>query len=129
MSTTVTLAVPTELEGPLQQAAQTCGTDVATFLLESARQRLRPDVLTEADAELLQIINAPLAPAARSQRDALLADQAQRELTEEEQATVADLIDAVELANAERWQALAALARLRGRSLVEIARDLEIPIP
>ena len=48
----------------------------------------------------------------------------QRELTEEEQATLADLIDAVEIANAERWQAIAALARLRGLSVAEVVRDL-----
>lgn len=129
MSTTITLNVPSELEGQLQQAARTQGTDVATFLLESARQRLRPDVLPEAEAELLQAVSAPLALEARSKRDALLAEQARRELTEEEQTTLASLIDAVEMANAGRWQAIAALARLRGLSLTEIARDLEIPLP
>jgi hypothetical protein len=126
---TITLDVPLDLEGQLQNAARTQGTDVATFLLESVRQRLRPDVLPEAEAELLQIINAPVALEARSRRDALLAQQAQRELTEDEQATLADLIDAVEMANATRWQALASLARLRGLSLPEIARDLELPLP
>ena len=124
----ITLDVSPELEGQLQQAARTQGTDVTTYLLESARLRLRPDVLPEAEASLLHTINAPLAPEARSQRDALLAEQGQRDLTEEEQATLADFIDAVEMANAERWQALAALARLRGLSLAEITRDLEIPL-
>ncbi len=113
----ITLEVSPELEGQLQQAARMQGTDVTTYLLESARLRLRPDVLPEAEAFLLQIINAPLAPEARSKRDVLLAEQAQRELTGEEQAALVDLIDAVEMANAERWQAVAALARLRGLSL------------
>ena len=126
---TITLDVPVDLEGRLQNAARTQGTDVATFLLESVRQRLRPDVLPETEADLLQVINAPVAPEPRSKRDALLERQAQRELTEEEQATLADLIDAVEMANATRWQALASLARLRGLSLTEIARDLELPLP
>ncbi len=126
---TITLDVPSELEKQLEVAARTEGTDVPTFLLDSARQRLRPDVLSEADADLMQRINSPLAPEARVKRDALLAEQAQRELTEAEQATLGDLIDAVEMANAERWQALAMLARLRQLSLTEIARDLQIPIP
>ena len=117
-----------ELEGQLQQAARTQGTDVTTYLLESARLRLRPDVLSEAEASLLHTINAPLDPKSRSQRDTLLAEQRQRELTAEEQAALADSIDAVEMANAERWQALAALAQLRGLSLAEITRDLEIPL-
>ena len=124
----ITLDVSPELEGQLQQAARTQGTDVTTYLLESARLRLRPDVLSEAEASLLQTINAPLAPEARRRRDALLAEQAHRQLTEEEQDRLADLVDAVEMANAQRWQALATLAHLRGLSLAEIARDLEIPL-
>ncbi len=125
----ITLDVSPEMEVQLQQAARVQGTDVTTYLLESARLRLRPDVLPEPEASLLQTINAPLAPEARSKRDALLAEQEQRELTEEEQGHLTDLIDAVEMANAQRWQALAALARLRGLSLAETTRDLEIPLP
>lgn len=122
----ITLDVSPELEGQLQQAAQTQGTDVTTYLLDSARLCLRPDVLPQAEASLLQMINAPLAPDARTERDALLKEQGQRQLTEEERARLLGLIDAVEIANVERWQAIAALAGLRGQSLVEIARDLEI---
>ncbi len=125
----IILDVSPELEGQLQQAARVQGTDVTTFLLESVRLRLRPDVLPEMEASLLQAINAPLAPEARIKRDALLAEQAQRQLTKEEHGNLMDLIDAVEMANAQRWQALAALARLRGLSLAEITRDLEIPLP
>lgn len=112
----ITLEVSPDLEGQLQQAARTQGTDVTTYLLESARLGLRPGVLPEAEASLLQTINAPLAPEARFQRDALLAEQAHRQLTEEEQANLVELVDAVEMANARRWQALAALTQ-RGREL------------
>src|SRR5687768_15310447 len=45
-------------------------------------------VLPETDAELLQIINAPIAPEARQERDALIAERSRRELTEEEEATL-----------------------------------------
>jgi uncharacterized protein (DUF1778 family) len=125
----ITLDVSPELEGQLQQAARVQGTDVTTYLLDSARLRLRPDVLPETEASLLQTINAPLAPESRFKRDALLTEQAQRQLTQEEQDNLTDLIDAVEMANAQRWQALAALARLRGLSLAEITHNLEIPLP
>ena len=128
MTMNITLDVSPELEGQLQRAARRQGTDVTTYLLESARLRLRPNVLPEEEASLLQTINAPLAPEARLKRDALLTEQAQRQLTEQEQDNLADLIDAVEMANARRWQALAALAGLRGLSLAEITRDLEIPL-
>jgi len=124
----ITLDVSPELEGQLQQAAQSQGIDVTTYLLDSARLRLRPDVLPQAEASLLQAINAPLAPEARTERNALLKEEAQRQLTEEEQAALVNSIDAVEVANAQRWQALVALARLRKLSLAEIARDLEITL-
>ena len=124
----ITLNVSPDLEGQLRQAARTQGTDVTTYLLESARLRLRPDVLPEAEASLLQTINAPLAPEARTERNALLKEEAQRQLTEEEQAALVNSIDAVEVANAQRWQALVALACLRKLSLAEIARDLEITL-
>jgi len=83
-----------------------------------------PDILPESEDELLQTINAPLAPEARLKRDALLAEQSRRELTLDEQGTLADLIDAVEMANAGRWQAVVALARLRSLSVTEVTRDV-----
>ena len=125
---TITLNIPPDLDGPLQRAARMQGKDVAAFLLDSARQQLRHDVLPKYDVDLLQIINAPVAPEARMKRDALVAEQAQRELTIEERDTLADLINAVELANAARWQSIAELAHRRGQSLAEIAQDLQIPL-
>lgn len=124
----IILNVSPDLEGQLQQAARTQGTDVTTYLLESVRLRLRPDVLSETEASLLQTINAPLASQSRVERDILLKRQTQRELTQKDLASLADMIDAIEMANAQRWQAIASLARLRGLSLVEIARELEIPL-
>lgn len=72
------------------------------MLLESARLQLRPDVLPEAEDHLLRNINAPIAPEARLQRDTLLAAQSQRDLTLQEQMTLATLIDTVEIAHAAR---------------------------
>ena len=107
---TITLNLPPEMDGQVQQAARTQGKEVAAFLLDSIRQRLRHDVLPETDAHLLQVINAPIAPQERQERDALLALQKQRELADAERETLTRLMDAVELANAKRWQCLAGLA-------------------
>ena len=113
----INLEVSPELEGQLQQAAQTQGTDVNTYLLDSARLRLRPDVLPQAAASLLQTINAPLVPEARAKRDELLAEQAKRPLTDAEQAILIELVNAVEIANAQRWQAVAAqIESIRGNN-------------
>lgn len=107
---TITLDLPAEMEGQLQLAARLRGKDISTFLLDSVRHQLRSDVLPESESALLEIINAPIAPEARSKRDTLLAIQSQRELTEEERNQLSNLIDEVELANANRWQCIADLA-------------------
>jgi hypothetical protein len=125
----ITLDLPPDLEGRLHQVARMQGKDIAALLLDSVRQHLRHDVLPEADASLLQVINAPIAPEARRQRDTLLALQEQRELTDAEREALTNLVDSVELANAKRWEALAELAERRGLSLAEITRELEISLP
>ena len=111
---TITLDLSPELEEQAQKAARAEGKDVAAFLLDSLRLRLRHDVLPESESNLLLEINAPLAPEARQQRDALLAAQQQRKLTSAEQETLTGLIDTVELANAARWQRIAEPAQQRG---------------
>ena len=125
----ITLDLPSDLEGRLQQVARTQGKDIAAVLLDSARQHLRRDVLSEAETALLQAINSPIPPEARRQRDALLALQRQRELTDAEQQALSQQVDLIEMADANRWAALAELAERRGLSLAKIARELEIPLP
>ena len=51
---------------------------------------------------LLQAINSPIPPEARRQRDALLALQRQRELTDAEQQAQAQQVDLIEMADANR---------------------------
>ena len=126
--TTITLKIPPEMELQLQQAARTQGKGVETFVLDSVRRHLRRDSLSESETNLLQTINAPIAPEARLQRDALLSTSNQRELTDDERSHLAGLIDEVEQANALRWKCLADLAEYRGVTLPEIANDLEIPL-
>lgn len=125
---TITLELTPDQERKIQQAARVQGKDVTAFLIDCTQQKLRPDVLPENDTRLLEIINAPIAPEAKQQRDALLQLQSQRELTNIERDTLTYLIDTVEIANAARWQSLADLAELRGLSLAEIAQQLEIPL-
>ncbi len=124
-----TIELPADWEAELQEAARRQGKDVMTVLRDGVRQQLRQDILPETDSKLFEIINAPLAPEARQRRDALLAAQAERALSEEERETLAEVVDAVEIANARRWQAIAELAQRRGRRLAEVARELGIPLP
>ena len=125
---TIELELTAEMESRLYQVAKMQGKAVDLVLLEGVRQHLRRDVLSESETRLLHAINMPLPQKERQQRDYLIAQAKQRELDEVEQSTLAELIDGIELVNAARWQSLADLADLRGLSLAEIAKELEIPL-
>lgn len=123
---TITIDLPTDWEGQLKKAARRQGKDVAVFLTDGIREQLRHDILPESEAALLETINAPLAPEARRLRDSLLVQQKERELTLAEQSLLFQTIDAVEMANARRWKAIAELAGRRGLSLYETMAELGI---
>ena len=122
---TIELELTAERESRLYQVAKMQGKAVDLVLLEGVRQHLRRDVLSESETQLLHAINTPLPQKERQQRDYLIAQAKQRELDEVEQSTLAELIDEIELVNAARWQSL---ADLRGLSLAESAKELEIPL-
>ncbi len=126
---TITLELPPELVLQFQLAARMQGKDLSTFLLDSARQQLRRDVLPESDAQLLETINKPIPAEWRTQRDALIAEKSHRELTATELDSLTRLIDDIEMANAQRWGCIAELARRRAVSLQQIANELQIPLP
>lgn len=126
---TITLDLPSELADRAALAARAQGKDLATYVLDNVRSELRNDVLSESETGLLEIINTPVDPAIRRERDRLIALQKRRSLTDAERRELEKLIDSVEMANAARWQAIAALAVMRGASLAELAQDLQIPLP
>jgi hypothetical protein len=125
---TVTVEIPPELAEDIEAIARVHGKPVAQFLLDSARLHLRPDVLSREETRLFDIINASLAPEARAERAQLLLEEEQRDLTPAEYDRLIELTDEVEIAGAKRWQAIGELATLRGLSLDEMARQLEIPL-
>jgi len=124
---TITLDPPTECEAELQAAARLQGKEIAAFVTDAVKSQLRRDVLPQSETQLLEIMNTPLAPEARKECDALIARQAGRELTSAKRILLAERINAVEIANAKRWQAIADLVVHRGHFPVEMARELEIP--
>ena len=95
---TITLELTPDMEAQLSLVAQMQDKGIPALLMETAQRHLCRDVLPE----LLKIINAPLAPEARRERDILLVVQKQRELSKAERTTLCTLIDAVELTNARR---------------------------
>ena len=125
---TITLEVSPELESQLNKAARIQGKDLSTYLLDSARMQLRPDMLPLPELRLLEVINAPIAPLAKQNRDNLISLRNLRQLDSSEEEKLYSFIDEVEIANAARWSAIVSLAELRGQSLSEVAHDLEIPL-
>jgi hypothetical protein len=123
----VTLDIPTDIFDRLQLAARAQGKDVETYLVDDVRRQFRSDVLSDVETSLLATINRPIDVGLLRKRNRLLSLKEKRELTEEEEVQLRANIDAVEMANAARWQALASLAKLRGMTLTELARDLQIP--
>ena len=104
------------------------------FSLEAILRRekaRRMDVSSAQESELLDVINQPMPQTARfrelslGREDGPLADAEQRDFLE--------LVEAREVANARRVQAVAALARLRGVAPADlwdqmVGRPLERPV-
>lgn len=125
---TVTLDIRSEEADLLTRAAKVQGKDLEAYLSDGVRMLLKNDVLSESETRLLEVINKPLDTAARRKRDLLLARGEERALTPSERRQLQELVDAIEMANAERWRAIAALAELRGTTLTELARSLQISV-
>ena len=82
--------------------------------------------LSAVEADLLQRINLGLPPDFWSAYRALLRRRDEGTLTPEEQASLVEMSDRVEEANARRMTALATLAKLRGIGLETLMRDLGV---
>ena len=88
-------------------------------------ERVAP-VASEAEAGVLLRISRGLPPEARARYTDLKAKRDAETLTVEEHGELLRLTDDVEKIQAERIEALAELARLRGMGLTEVMADLGI---
>ena len=89
--------------------------------------RIAP-ALSPTETDLLKQINEPISPEILARFEELRKQQTQtkEELSPEAEAELYDLINQIETATAERIQNLATLAQLRGKTVEELMRDLEI---
>jgi tRNA A37 N6-isopentenylltransferase MiaA len=131
---TITLELTPELEQQLRDEAAKQGLDPNHYIVNALKERLRPvprDVsrLSKAEADLLQNINLGLPPEMWEHYHALLAKRRAETLTPEEQATLIEISDQIEQANARRIQYLIELASLRGTSLEAVMQELGIEAP
>lgn len=131
---TITLELTPELEQQLRDEAAKQGLDPSRYIVNALKERLRPamrDVsrLSKAEADLLQNINLGLSPEMWEHYHALIAKRRAETLTAEEQATLIEISDQIEQANAHRIQYLIELASLRGTSLEAVMQELGIEAP
>jgi hypothetical protein len=131
---TITLELTPELEQQLRDEAVIQGLDPNHYIVNALKERLRPvsrDVsrLSKAEADLLQNINLGLPPEMWEHYHALLAKRRAETLTPQEQATLIEISDQIEQANARRIHYLIELASLRGTSLEAVMQELGIEAP
>ena len=91
-------------------------------------QRLAPSLAAE-EARLLEKVNQGLSPPAQQRYDELTAKRKAESLSSEEHRELLEMIDAIELADAERLRGLTALAQLRDVSVEALMADLGIHPP
>ncbi|HEY9651844.1 MAG TPA: hypothetical protein V6C95_14350 [Coleofasciculaceae cyanobacterium] len=128
---TITLELAPELEQQLRNEAAKQGIEPSRYIVNALKERLRPSVrevsrLSKAEADLLQNINLGLPPEMWEHYHALIAKRRAETLTIEEQATLIEISDQIEQANARRIQYLIELANLRGTSLEAVMQELGI---
>lgn len=90
------------------------------------RAQHRAPSLPEDEARLLQQINAGLPPELWQRYEELNARLHEETITPEEHAELLELIDKIELADAERMRHLLELARLRNVSVETLMDQLEL---
>lgn len=112
----------------LQQVRQLDDTSLGEFLDQAylVQAQRRVPHLSEQETELLLRINTPLDEKVWQQYTTLYAKLEPETLTEAEHAALLELIDVVEIANAERIESLTKLAAMRGTTLKALMKQMGI---
>ena len=134
MSITVELAP--DLEQQLRQAAANSGLEPDVYIVEVLRARLQQQQQTSStpqlsatESQLLLRINHSLSGIEWTRYHHLVAKRQSETLSADEQQELIALSDQIEIANANRIDALIELARLRNVSLDVVMGDLGLQPP
>ena len=103
--------------------------DELASCVQALRAERRPDVLTKSETELMKQINLGIIPATWERYAFLRKRKKDQVLTESEYEELLTISDKIEMANAERIEALGELANLRGISIRALMRSLGITSP
>ncbi len=128
---TLNINIARDLEMGLRAAAGREGLPLDNYVLQVIEGHLRAvdDPTGDNETALLQQVNLGLSDEAWHRLRALSAKRQAESLSQDEQAELIQLSDAMEQANARRIAALAKLAEMRGTTLDALMADLELASP
>ncbi|MBK6619772.1 MAG: hypothetical protein IPG32_02405 [Saprospirales bacterium] len=125
----ITINISPELEDRLKQIAAQKGKGVDWVIVEVLQDFLLPGVSKDAkskEVELLKKVDLKISEKTWNRYHALIAKRDANTLTKKEHGELLEIVNQIELANAERFKFLVELAQLRKVSLDDLMKTLGI---
>lgn len=122
---TLEIEMTPELEQQLQQAAEKAGVTPDAYIVRMLQQNLKPThSLPDNEVELLQRIDRSLSHIEWQRYSDLLSKRNAQTLTPIEHNELIAISEQIELANADRIEALGELSRIRNTSINDLIAEL-----
>lgn len=124
----IVIDIPQDLEQKLRATASAAGENVDEYIVKLLEKNVQEKVLDPSSnaTGLLQIINRGLSPEAWARFHTLLQKRDTRVITATELEELIDLTEEIEVAHAQRMEALVALATLQNKPLPILMNELGI---
>lgn len=124
---TLRIEMTPELEQQLQQAADKAGVTPDAYIVRLLQQNLKPTHrLPDNEVELLQRIDRSLSHIEWPRYSNLLSKRNAQTLNPTEHNELIAISEQIELANAQRIEALGELSRIRNTSINNLIAELEL---
>jgi Glu-tRNA(Gln) amidotransferase subunit E-like FAD-binding protein len=124
----IVIDIPHDLEQKLRATASAAGENIDEYIVKLLEKNVQEKVLDPSSSAtgLLQIINRGLSPEAWARFHNLLQKRDTQVITATELEELIDLTEAIEVAHAQRMEALVALATLQNKPLPVLMNELGI---
>lgn len=124
----ITIDLPPSLEQKLRATASAAGQNIDAYILRLLEKNVQgqPGLEKNQTIALLQIINRGLPPEAWNRFHSLVEKRDARIITDVELAELIELTDSIDVAHAQRMEALVELALLQNKPLEELMKELGI---
>lgn len=124
----ILIDIPQDLEQKLRATASAAGENIDEYIVKLLEKNVQEKALDSSSSPtaLLQIINQGLSPETWARFHALLQKRDNQVLTNTELEELIELTEAIEVAHAQRMEALVVLATLQNKSLPVLMNELGI---